>query len=64
LATFDAARKWREGNALAKRFADVYDVPSEERLTHAVISIAGRAGDMNHARACVESRFGTIARTS
>ena len=50
LATFDAARKWREGNALAKRFADVYDVPSEERLTHAVISIAGRAGDMNHAR--------------
>ena len=51
LATFDAARKWREGNALAKRFGDVYDVPSEERLTHAIISLAGRAGDMNHARA-------------
>ena len=44
LAAFDAARKWREGNALAKRFTDVYGVKPEERLTHATISLAGRAG--------------------
>jgi len=54
LAAFDAARKWREGNALAKRFADVYGVKPEERLTHAAISLAGRAGDMAHARAALD----------
>ena len=33
LAAFDAARKWREGNALAKRFTDVYGVKPEGRLS-------------------------------
>lgn len=54
LAAFDAARKWREGNALAKRFTDVYGVKPEERLTHATISLAGRAGDTSHARAALD----------
>jgi pentatricopeptide repeat protein len=54
LAAFDAARKWREGNALAKRFEDVYGVKPEERLTHATVSLAGRAGDMAHARAALD----------
>tara|TARA_B110000977_G_scaffold103477_2_gene135023 strand:+ start:2376 stop:4961 length:2586 start_codon:yes stop_codon:yes gene_type:complete len=54
LSTFDAARKWREGTLLAKRFGDVYGVPSDERLTHAVISVAGRAGDTAFARKTLE----------
>ena len=54
LAAFDGARRWREGNALSKRLVDVYGVAPEERLTHAMISLAGRAGDAPHARAVLD----------
>ena len=50
LAAFDAARRWREANALAKRLVDVYRVSMDEHLCHQVITIAGRAEDMAHAR--------------
>ena len=54
LAAFDGARRWREGVALAKRLADVYGVAPEERLTHAVISLAGKAGDTAYARVVLD----------
>lgn len=50
LAAFDGARRWREANALAKRLVDVYGVAMDEHLCHQVITIAGRAEDMAHAR--------------
>ena len=50
LAAFDGARRWREANALAKRLVDVYRVSMDEHLCHQVITIAGRAEDMAHAR--------------
>lgn len=54
LAAFDGARKWREGIALAKRFGDVYGVVADERLTHSIISVAGRAGDTVFARTTLD----------
>ena len=51
LAAFDGARRWREANALAKRLVDVYKIEVDEHLSHQVITIAGRAEDMSHARA-------------
>ena len=51
LTAFDAARQWREANAIAKRLSDVYDVEFDSQLYHSVIAVAGRAGDMAHARA-------------
>ena len=48
LTAFDNARRWIEGNALAKRIKK-YDVRPDTTLMHAVITMAGRAGDMAHA---------------
>lgn len=48
LTSFDNARRWIEGNALAKRVAK-YDVRPDTTLMHAIITMAGRAGDMAHA---------------
>ena len=48
LTAFDNARRWIEGNALAKRVKK-YDVRPDTTLMHAVITMAGRAGDMAHA---------------
>ena len=48
LTSFDNARRWIEGNALAKRVAK-YDVRPDTTLMHAIITMAGRAGDMSHA---------------
>ena len=54
LAAYDGARRWREANDLAKRLGDVYDVRLDEHLAHTVITLAGRAGDMAHARAAFD----------
>jgi pentatricopeptide repeat protein len=54
LAAFDGARRWREANAMAKRLVDVYNVQLDEHLAHTVITLAGRAGDMPHARAAFD----------
>jgi len=54
LAAFDGARQWREANAIAKRLGDVYGVELDEHLTHTVITLAGRAGDLDHAAAAFE----------
>ena len=54
LAAFDGARRWREANAIAKRLVDVYAVEPDEHLAHTIITLAGRAGDMAHARAAHE----------
>ena len=48
LTSFDNARRWIEGNALAKRIKR-YDVRPDTTLMHAIITMAGRAGDMAHA---------------
>ena len=53
LATFDAARRWRDANQLAQR-VDLFDVRPDEALMHAVITLAGRASDMPYARATFE----------
>ena len=59
LAAHDAARRWREADAIAKRLVDVYDVALDEHLSHQIISIAGRAGNMAHAKAAFDRMRGT-----
>ena len=54
MAAHDASRRWREADAIAKRLVDVYDVSLDEHLSHQIISIAGRAGNMAHARAAFD----------
>ena len=48
LSAFDNSRRWIEGNALAMRIKQ-YDVRPDTTLMHAIITMAGRAGDMAHA---------------
>ena len=48
LSAFDNSRRWIEGNALALRIKQ-YDVRPDTTLMHAIITMAGRAGDMAHA---------------
>jgi pentatricopeptide repeat protein len=48
LNAFDNSRRWIEGNALAMRIKK-YDVRPDSTLMHAIITMAGRAGDMAHA---------------
>ena len=48
LTAFDNCRRWIEGNAVAKRIKK-YDVRPDATLMHAIITMAGRAGDMAHA---------------
>ena len=57
----DASRRWREADAIAKRLVDVYDVSLDEHLSHQIISIAGRAGNMAHARAAFDRMRSTRA---
>ena len=61
LAAHDASRRWREADAIAKRLVDVYDVSLDEHLSHQIISIAGRAGNMAHARAAFDRMRSTRA---
>jgi len=49
LSAFENARNWQEGNKLAKSAFKVFQVAPDPTLTHAIITMAGKAGDLKFA---------------
>ena len=62
LEAHNRSRRWREALTLAKRLEDVYEVTFDEVLTHSVIAIAGRAGDLAFAEKTLEDALTTRGR--
>ena len=56
LGAFEVARMWQEGNKLAKSAFKVFQIDSPDAtLTHAIITMAGRAGDLQFASETFEN---------
>ena len=56
LGAFEVARMWQEGNKLAKSAFEVFQIDSPDAtLTHAIITMAGRAGDLQFASETFEN---------
>ena len=56
LGAFEVARMWQEGNKLAKSAFKVFQIDfPDATLTHAIITMAGRAGDLQFASETFEN---------